>query len=99
MINHDLAHTAGGMVSTLADLKIWAQALASGKLLSAKLHREQLTPFAHGGKKAGYGLGVVVYEGWVGHSGGVAGSMCNVYTHPRKDLTVIQYFNKLTRWT
>lgn len=95
VINHDLAHTAGGIVSTLADLKIWAHALASGKLLSARLHREQVTPFVYGGKRAAYGLGVVVYKGWIGHSGGVAGSMCNVYIHPGKDLIVIQYFNKL----
>jgi len=33
---------AGGMVSTLDDLRVWAQALATGKLLTPKLQAERL---------------------------------------------------------
>ena len=96
VINYDLANTPGGMVSTLADLKVWVKALATGRLLSARMHEEQFRTIPNpGAKGAGYGLGVATYRGWIGHSGGVAGSMCNVYTNPKEDTVIIQYFNKL----
>lgn len=96
VINYDLAGTPGGMVSTLADLAVWVKALAAGRLLSAEMHREQFRTIPNpGAKGAGYGLGVATYHGWVGHSGGVAGSMCNVYTNPKEDTVIIHYFNKL----
>ena len=96
LVNYDLAHTPGGLVSTLADLKVWVQALASGRLLSARLHKEQLRPAPFSEKNgSSYGLGVVMYRDWLGHSGGVAGSMCNVYTNPKAATTIIHYFNKL----
>lgn len=96
VINYDLAHTPGGMVSTLADLEVWVKALATGRLLSAEMHREQFQTIPNpGAKGAGYGLGVSTYHGWIGHSGGVAGSMCNVYTNPKEDTVIIHYFNKL----
>ena len=41
-INYELAWTAGGMLSTLEDLTIWAKALATGTLLSNSLHIEQM---------------------------------------------------------
>ncbi|MFC1515237.1 serine hydrolase domain-containing protein [Thermodesulfobacteriota bacterium] len=96
VINYELAHTPGGMVSTLADLKVWVKALATGRLLSAKMHKEQLRTIPNPASKgAGYGLGVSSYKGWFGHSGGVAGSMCNVYVNPKADVVIIHYFNKL----
>jgi len=91
VINFTVAHTAGGLVSTLEDLKVWSKALASGRLLSQKMHEEQMRVMP----SSNYGLGVVIYKDWLGHSGGVAGSMCNVYINPKADATIIQYFNKL----
>ena len=96
VINYDLAHTPGGIVSTLADLKVWAKALAAGRLLSERMHMEQLRTIPNPTSKgAGYGLGVGTYKGWLGHSGGVAGSMCNVYVNPKADVIIIHYLNKL----
>jgi CubicO group peptidase (beta-lactamase class C family) len=46
-------------------------------------------------KGSGYGLGVTTFDGWLGHSGGVTGAMCNVYIHPKADTVIIQHFNKL----
>ena len=72
VINYDLAHTPGGMVSTLADLKIWVNSLAAGQLLSERMHKEQLRTIPNpASKDVGYGLGVSTYKGWLGHSGGV----------------------------
>ena len=96
VINFDLAFSAGGMVSTLEDLQVWLRALASGKLLSPRMHREQLQIAPHSGTDgSGYGLGVVLARGWLGHSGGVAGSMCNAYINPQNNTMIIQYFNLL----
>jgi hypothetical protein len=38
---------------------------------------------------------VVTYKGWLGHSGGVVGSMCNVYINPKADVIIIHYLNTL----
>lgn len=96
VINFDLAHTAGGMVSTVDDLKIWARALATGQLLSPAMHQEQMhTVSSSSTSDAGYGLGVVTFDGWLGHSGGVAGSMCNMYINPTENRIIIHFFNML----
>jgi D-alanyl-D-alanine carboxypeptidase len=103
VISFDLAWAAGGMVTTLDDLKVWAKALATGELLSEEMHKEQMTfvdttpessPI-----KTGYGLGVSESDVWVGHSGAVVGHMCNMGYYPEMDATIITYFNKLSTST
>jgi D-alanyl-D-alanine carboxypeptidase len=100
VISFDLAWAAGGMVTTLDDLKVWAKALATGELLSEAMHEEQMdmvdtTPQGSPIESA-YGLGVGLSDVWVGHSGAVVGSMCNMGYYPEQDATVITYFNKLS---
>jgi len=100
VISYDLAWAAGGMVTTLDDLRIWAKALATGELLSEAMHEEQMdmvdtTPQGSPVKSA-YGLGVGLSDVWVGHSGAVVGSMCNMGYYPEQDATVITFFNKLS---
>jgi len=96
LINYDLAHSAGGMVSTLDDLKVWVRALAVGRLLSDRMHEEQFKVIPSSKAKGpGYGLGVSTSGGWLGHSGGVTGAMCNVYMHPKAETVIIHHFNKL----
>ena len=78
------------------DLKVWAKALATGRLLSERMHMEQLRTIPNPASKgAGYGLGVGTYKEWLGHSGGVVGSMCNVYVNPKADVVIVHYLNKL----
>jgi D-alanyl-D-alanine carboxypeptidase len=103
VISYDLAWAAGGMVTTLDDLKVWAEALATGELLSEAMHEEQMdmvdtTPEGSPIKSA-YGLGVGLSDVWVGHSGAVVGSMCNMGYYPQQDATIITYFNKLSTST
>lgn len=103
VISFDLAWAAGGMVTTLDDLKVWAKALATGELLSDAMHEEQMdmvdtTPEGSPVESA-YGLGVGLSDVWVGHSGAVVGSMCNMGYYPEQDATVITYFNKLSTST
>src|SRR5260370_15173993 len=64
--------TAGSAISTLHDLQIWAKALATGRLLSAAVHKEQLQ-FVKLGNGFGDGLGVANFGGVRGHNGGPAG--------------------------
>ena len=73
-------YTAGGMVSDLMDLKTWVQALANGKLLSAEMHKEQLT-FAPPNTPS-YGLGVMNGGIVIGHSGEIPGYNSSAYTQP-----------------
>jgi len=103
VISFDLAWAAGGMVTTLDDLKVWAKALATGELLSEEMHKEQMTMVnttPEGSPiKTGYGLGVNESDVWVGHSGAVVGHMCNMGYFPEMDATIITYFNKLSTST
>jgi D-alanyl-D-alanine carboxypeptidase len=103
VISFDLAWAAGGMVTTLDDLKVWAKALATGELLSEEMHQEQIafvdTTPEGSPIKTGYGLGISESDVWVGHSGAVVGHMCNMGYYPEKDTTIITYFNKLSTST
>ena len=74
--------TAGGMVSTLGDLRVWLKAIVGGKLLSRRMHAAQLTFAAP--NTASYGLGVMAAGGGVafGHSGEVPGYNSSMYYIP-----------------
>jgi D-alanyl-D-alanine carboxypeptidase len=70
---------AGGMISNADDLKIWAEALAEGKLISTAMQNERLitvSPCFEGTPiydKIKYGLGIMNFQGFIGHGGDVAG--------------------------
>jgi D-alanyl-D-alanine carboxypeptidase len=70
---------AGGMISNAEDLKIWAEALAEGKLISANMQKERLitvSPCFEGVPiydKAKYGLGIMNVQGFIGHGGDILG--------------------------
>ena len=100
VVNYDLAYTAGGMVSTLEDLKVWAKALATSELLSEEMHREQLPADLEESPgspvKSGYGMGVGQQDVWIGHSGAIAGFNANMGYYPDKDATIVTFFNKFT---
>jgi D-alanyl-D-alanine carboxypeptidase len=75
-VNPDVAWTAGGMVSTLGDLRAWGRALAAGRLISRRLQAERLRFGAipnKGGPPLGYGLGLLRFGNWIGHDGAIFG--------------------------
>jgi D-alanyl-D-alanine carboxypeptidase len=88
--------TAGALISNLEDLHTWAKALATGKLLSNKIHEAQLTwvdiPGGQGQIKAG--LGIEDEFGYLGHSGDNLGYQSNMKYLPDKDATIVVLFNK-----
>jgi D-alanyl-D-alanine carboxypeptidase len=83
--------TAGSAISTVHDLKIWAKALATGKLLSSAAHQEQLsfTPQS----QDGYGLGVANFGGVLGHNGANPGFQSFMGYQPQTGATIIVLAN------
>jgi carboxyl-terminal processing protease len=79
--------TAGAMVGTLGDLRIWMKALASGELLSPEMHAEQLNFAAPNTQN--YGLGVMNGGKLLGHSGEVLGYNSSMYYIPSLDATCV----------
>ena len=85
--------TAGGMVSTLGDLKIWIKAIVTGKLLSKRMHAAQLTFGAPNTES--YGLGVMNASGVAfGHSGEVPGYNSSMYYIPSLNAISITLINR-----
>ena len=86
--------SAGNVISTPADLLIWAEALSRGTLLTQDAFEQQFTLVdmgEEGGGVAMYGLGVLVAGQDIGHNGSVPGyqtqmfatqgMLCAVYTN------------------
>ncbi|PRC59480.1 serine hydrolase, partial [Mycobacterium sp. ITM-2017-0098] len=73
--NPSWAWAAGGMISTVRDMHIWAPALATGTLLTRQMQQERLQTVDHDGTPAphGYGLGLFNLAGWIGHNGSLPG--------------------------
>lgn len=66
---------AGGAICTLADLTVWARALATGELLDPAMQAQRLTWIPAGDPNARYGLGIANIRGLVGHNGEISGYM------------------------
>jgi D-alanyl-D-alanine carboxypeptidase len=93
--NPELPWTAGAMVSTLADLKIWAKALATGTLLSRKMQAERLAFHQFTNMtRASYGLGVMNFSGFIGHYGMIFGYTTAMFYLPEADATIIVLGNQ-----
>ena len=99
-VNFELAWTSGGMFSTISDLFIWAKAVSTGELLSDSLHLQQLPvlkpPTQNYPYWSGYGMGISQMDVWLGHNGAVCGYICNMSYYPKKDVTIITFFNKFS---
>lgn len=90
--------TAGAMISTAHDLKVWAKAFATGELLSPEMREQQNTfidiPGREGNAKEG--LGPEWNRGWLGHSGANIGYQSEMWYYPEEDATVVVLMNKLS---
>ena len=93
-----VAWAAGALVSTLEDLRIWAEALAGGELLSEETYREQLEMVDEPGSKTGekMGLGIVSRGSYLGFSGAIPGYRTEMFRDPDEEITVINLFNELS---
>ena len=103
LINPGVPWTAGGMVSTLGDLRTWGRALARGTLLSKRLHRRQLRfkPLPNPGSpiKIGYGLGIFTLGRWIGHNGAIYGFSTVTMYLPRTGAQFVAIANLSTNFS
>lgn len=85
------------MISTVYDLHDWAYDLYAGNLLSSATQRQRLDfspiPVAIPGVHAGYGLGVFIDNGWIGHNGSLPGYQTLAVYLPRLKATVVVLTN------
>jgi D-alanyl-D-alanine carboxypeptidase len=86
----------GAMISNLDDMRIWAEALASGSLLGEQMRAEQMRTVKMGEGPAGYGLGVLDVNGFRGHEGAIFGFNTIFLRDPERDATFIVFTNQST---
>lgn len=93
--NPSWGFTAGQMISTADDLRVWARALATGELLSPEMQAERLTwvPIVPEVPELGYGLGIIHEFGWLGHDGTVFGYDTVMSYRPDIDLSLVVLAN------
>jgi D-alanyl-D-alanine carboxypeptidase len=95
--NPSSAWTAGAVISTLHDLKIWAKALATGQLLSAATQKQRLIFSICAPRWLGlpqcYGLGVISFNGMLGHDGQIPGYTSWLGYQPQTGATIIVLTN------
>ncbi len=86
-----ISNAAGELISTLADMRIWAKANATGTLLSPAMRKQHLTwvTFPPLTPDHAYGLGILNNHGWLGHNGSIAGYTSEVFYLPSQDATIV----------
>ena len=94
--NPAIPWASGAMISTLADLGIWAEALAQGTLISAEAQRERLqpSPFQTTPLEVGYGLGILTINRLLGHNGGILGYSSWVVHEPDSGASIVVVTNR-----
>ncbi|QEV48974.1 class A beta-lactamase-related serine hydrolase [Streptomyces vinaceus] len=92
--NPSWAWAAGGVVSDLDDLHTWAPALADGRLLTPKTQAERLRTLPVGVVPgASYGLGILDFNGWLGHNGELPGYETIAAQLPAEKATLVVLVN------
>ncbi|WEO77429.1 serine hydrolase [Cryobacterium sp. SO2] len=94
-LSTSMAGVAGGVVSTLGDLRTWSQALATGSLLATDTARQQWTTVAETGAPdwRGYGLGAEQLGPVRGSTGQIPGYLSATLSDPDSGLTVVVMVN------
>lgn len=93
--NPSWAFTAGQLISTVDDLKVWAKSYTTGSLLSPEMQKQRLTyvTFPPNTDQKKYGLGIGNDRGWLGHTGELPGYNTGAYYLPEKDATFVILVN------
>jgi D-alanyl-D-alanine carboxypeptidase len=93
--NYSWGWAAGSMISTLDDMRVWARDLATGKLISPAMKREQqqFLPAPPEGDGALYGLALENQNGWIGHNGNTQSYMAYPYYLPSERMTMVVLLN------
>lgn len=95
-LSPSMTWVAGGIVSTVSDLKVWAGALAEGRLLGERSVEAQWSTVPVGPDAPawlGYGLGAHQYGPLRGDAGSIPGYLSAVLADPASGLTVVVMLN------
>ncbi|WP_431278797.1 serine hydrolase domain-containing protein [Leifsonia poae] len=95
-LSPSMGSTAFGVVSNVADLKTFAQALATGSLLSDKSAKAQSSGISVDASWHKYGLGVTMLGPLRGSVGAMPGYLSAVLSDPTSGLTVVIALNNST---
>ncbi|WP_295125117.1 serine hydrolase [uncultured Leifsonia sp.] len=95
-LSPSMGWTAAGVVSNVPDLKVFAQALASGALLSSRSADAQNKTVGAGASWLGYGLGVQSVGPLRGGAAAVPGYLSAMYADPSSGLTIVAAVNNST---
>ena len=87
--NPSWAWSNGNMISTLDDMRVWAQALSSGRLISTEMRQERFRSALPMSPTARYGVGAFDSGGWIGHSGVTPGFQTVVAGLPEAQTTLV----------
>jgi D-alanyl-D-alanine carboxypeptidase len=88
------AWAAGAVISTLADLRVYASLLVDGELTSAESHTFRLNhKVPTNVDEAYYGPGILSWKSFYGHLGGLPGFTSLLLRDSEKDATMIILYN------
>jgi D-alanyl-D-alanine carboxypeptidase len=86
--------SAGQMVSTLHDMRIWAQRVATGRgLLTPAMQRVRAASVAKVQEPITYGLGLFNVHQWIGHNGSLPGYQTIALYRPQTKTTIVALIN------
>jgi D-alanyl-D-alanine carboxypeptidase len=96
LLNAQLPGGAGAMISTMADLQIFARALYKGDLLKPETQKARLDCRPIDGAPAWvrYGEGIGKFGRFYGHNGAIWGFSTDMFYLPEKDATIIISVNR-----
>ena len=96
VVNPDPIAGAGAMVSTVPDLKVWAKAVCTGRLLEPETHEARLRtqPLSGWPDRVGYGEGIIEAGSFCGHGGDLFGFNSQMLYLPQRDATIVISVNK-----
>lgn len=95
VMDPSITWAAGCMISNLPDLKIYAEALAKGSLISPESQKERLKMINSGVSKfVSYGLGIFSLGGFLGHNGGITGYNTTMCCNPELDALILVSVNE-----
>lgn len=87
--------SAGAMISTLPDMRLWAESLAQGTLLTPQTQAQRLQTVNRDGspEPTGYGVGLFNAGGWIGHNGSLPGYQTVSVYFPEQNRTLVIFTN------
>lgn len=95
-------HAAGSLMSTVGDLHLWFNGLATQKLLTERSYQQMLKPFTlNDGSMSSYGYGIgngdLNKYKTVAHSGGIPGFVTNAFYIPEEKIYIAVLSNLSNR--